>query len=536
MDLQPIFSDSKKLVFFGFIGAIGCTVGALFGELILEESTTTDAATAISLLIDCSGSMAGEKLAEVKQAAIDFVKSQPLESTKVGVIAFHDSAEVEISITNNVREIEDAISQLYAGGGTNMTAGLNSSVNQFNRGATNTERDATNNYTLIFTDGMPNPNSVETSITAAKKLRLNATLLAIATDDAETWFLEKLTGDPNLVIRATAGSFGESFEQADEIITSGLLGEGTEIQGVATWTVLVTLGVSLALILGQNWYSKRPLINPVEFTTGALGGTAAGLIAGIAGQLLFLPFAETPGLEPIGRIFGWAILGALVGRGMAFYIPNLDSMKSFAGGAVAGALAAVGFLLASLIVENFVGRLLGAGILGSILGILIALVELACREAWLEVHQGPEMFKVNLGAQAVAIGSGRQCAIYAAGERTIVSSYNLVDGKVDRYDASSETKSQVKNNHEEAIGKLRVVVKTSNTATPSSNNTPAPSLPPAPPPRPSVRSKEPIQQHRPATKASGPRPSTVLTKKQADAPNGSIPPPPPPPPPPPARS
>ena len=532
MDLQHIFSDSNKLLFFGVIGAIGCTIGALFGELILEEPPAPNGETAISLVIDCSGSMEGEKLAEVKQAALDFVKSQQLESTKVGVVSFSTFAQVETPSTNNTREIEDAISQLYADGGTNMTAGLDSSATQFNH-------EATNNYALIFTDGMP--NDVPTTIAAAERLRRNATLLAIATDDAETWFLERLTGDPNLVIRATAGSFDKSFKQADEIIASGLLGEGTEIQGVATWTIFITLGVSLALILAQNWYSKRPLINPTEFITGVLGGTAAGLIAGAAGQLLFLLFVEAPGLEPIGRIFGWAVLGTRWPR-MAFYIPNLDSMKSLAGGAVAGALAAVGFLLASFVVENFAGRILGAAILGSILGILIALVELACREAWLEVHQGPEMFKVNLGTQAVAIGSGRQCAIYAPGERTIVCSFNLADGKVDRYDAANEEKSQVGNNYEEEIGRLRVVVKTSSTATPGNNNTPAPSPPPAPPPppppppRPSGGVKTPKSENTTATAPRRPTLTSSPAKKQPEMPGRGMPPPPPPPPPPPARS
>lgn len=527
--MQPLLSDSNKLFFFGFVGAIGCTIGALFGELILEEPTTPKGGTSISLVIDCSGSMNGEKLAEVKQAALEFVKSQQLESTKVGVISFSSFAQVETAMTDDPRVIGNAISQLYAEGGTNITAGLNTSATQFNR-------ETTNDYALIFTDGMP--NSIENSIAAAKNLRRNATLLAIATNDAETWFLQELTGDPDLVIRATAGSFDESFKQAKDIITSGLLGEGTEIQGVATWTIFITLGVSLALILAQNWYSKRPLINPIEITTGVLGGIVAGFVAGIAGQLLFVPFADTPGLEPIGRILGWAILGALVGRGMAFYIPNLDSIKSLMGGAVAGALAAVGFLLASLIVENFAGRLLGAAILGFILGILIALVELACREAWLEVHQGPEIFKVNLGAQAVAIGSGRQCAIYVPGERTTVCSFNLVDGKVDRYDAASEEKLQVGNNHEEKIGRLRVVVKTSNSATTSSTNTPAPSPPPAPPPppRPSGGAKVPIQENKAATRTSGSIRVSIPAKKQPEMPGRGMPPPPPPPPPPPARS
>ncbi|HVX62016.1 MAG TPA: hypothetical protein VHC19_15470, partial [Pirellulales bacterium] len=74
-DLSSLLGSLKepKLLRFALLGAVGCAVGALLGELLLAATRPASAAQAVCLLIDCSGSMqnggegGGQKLREVKR-------------------------------------------------------------------------------------------------------------------------------------------------------------------------------------------------------------------------------------------------------------------------------------------------------------------------------------------------------------------------------------------------------------------------------------------------------------------------------------
>jgi phosphate/sulfate permease len=190
------------------------------------------------------------------------------------------------------------------------------------------------------------------------------------------------------------------------------------------------------------------------------GGLLAGLAGGGIGHVLFLPFQRIAYLAIIGRLIGWSVLGALVGRGMALFVPNLSGSKALVGGAVGGGIAAIGFMLAQGVGVDLIGRLLGALILGFVLGLLIALVEMAFREAWLEVCFGRnEIVKISLGAQPVRIGSDRRCTVFAKGAKPMVCQYQLNDGKITRSDFASEQSRTVQPGDEETIGNVTVTVR-----------------------------------------------------------------------------
>ncbi len=85
--------------------------------------------------------------------------------------------------------------------------------------------------------------------------------------------------------------------------------------------------------------------------------------------------ARAPTLLVRGRVLAWVVLGALLGRGRAFFVPNLPPDRALLGGAIGGALGAVGFLGAASAFADVAGRLLGAALLGFLMGLMIALVE-----------------------------------------------------------------------------------------------------------------------------------------------------------------
>jgi hypothetical protein len=78
------------------------------------------------------------------------------------------------------------------------------------------------------------------------------------------------------------------------------------------------------------------------------------------------------------------------------------------------------------------GRLMGAAILGGCLGLLVALVEWACRGAWLEVRYGlRELIAVNLGLEPVQIGSdSTACTVWARRAAPVALRIFLRDGTV----------------------------------------------------------------------------------------------------------
>lgn len=78
----------------------------------------------ILLVLDRSGSMAGERLRLAKSAALGFVAEVDMSVTRIGVVSFHDSARLEVGLTADSARVRRAIAGLEAEGGTRVHAGL----------------------------------------------------------------------------------------------------------------------------------------------------------------------------------------------------------------------------------------------------------------------------------------------------------------------------------------------------------------------------------------------------------------------------
>ena len=315
---------------------------------------------------------------------------------------------------------------------------------------------------------------------------------------------------------------------------------------IGLWTALLTIGLALALVAMQNYWLRRPLLagSPIMLLVG--GGAAVGLLSGAMGQTLFMALSLVDFLPRVGFLIGWALLGGLVGYGIAYFIPNLQRGKSLAAGAVGGTAGALVFVLMTMFAGDIVGRCAGAMLLGLSIGLMVALVEKQFRQAWLEVRYGQKEFvTVNLGPEPVKVGSdARACAVYARNAAPVAFRYWMEQGMVKSEDMQTHQVSQVSVDQQREIGAVTVTVRGGQGPAqpqsvrkvvppppkpPSKRGTSPVSSPPNPghstgrplPPPPAVRSpKTPPAPARPAT--GGRRPEIP------SRPTGGPPPPPPP--------
>jgi hypothetical protein len=232
------------------------------------------------------------------------------------------------------------------------------------------------------------------------------------------------------------------------------------VLGIGVWTALLAVGLSLALVAGQNWSLGRPLLSTRQGLVLTASGAAAGLVAGGLGQALLVLLTLAHLVPQIGFVFGWILLGTLLGRGVGLFVPNLNGVRASLAGAVGGLLGALAFLVVSLLAD-VAGRFVGATILGGAIGLMVALVEMAFRKAWLEIIYGPhEVGTVNLGEVPVSIGSdGRACTVLARGAAPVAFRYRLSQGQVLCQDAVNGQTTPVPLGHRRKVGPLELIVR-----------------------------------------------------------------------------
>lgn len=279
------------------------------------------------------------------------------------------------------------------------------------------------------------------------------------------------------------------------------------------WTALLAAGLCLALLAGQNKYLGKPLFasGRVPLALVIVGAVAAGFISGSIGQALFYLLISA-GAAKLGFLIGWVLLGGLLGWGVSFFIPNLDGKKAALAGVGGGFLGALAFLAMSYLAE-WIGRFGGAALLGFCIGLMVAVVEVAFRRAWLEVRFSErEVITVNLGPEPVKVGGdARVCTVWARGAPEVALRYWIRDGKVHCEDVPTRSSSAVSDGDTRSAGSVTVVVRT------SSGPLPATSAPPPVPVRSVVPSRpaaaQPPVLPPPLPVAAPPAPAAVAPAK-----------------------
>ena len=115
----------------------------------------------IVLVLDASGSMAGEPTAEMKKAARQLVKSLDMRNnpaTKIGVVAFAGSATILCQLTDNASRASGCVGKVGASGGTSISAGILAGIRVLVTGRRALEVDAESirEVMVVLSDGADN--------------------------------------------------------------------------------------------------------------------------------------------------------------------------------------------------------------------------------------------------------------------------------------------------------------------------------------------------------------------------------------------
>jgi len=482
-----------KWLVLALAAAVGCfTLALVLGEPFLALTHTTAPSDlelppqSVCLTIDVSGSMTGHKLDEIKKAAEKFIARRDLSKDQIALVTFSDTASVCVPFTQDASSLLSTIDLLVVDGNTNFESAMQTSEGVL--------RDSYGRKNiLLFTDGANTAGNAANAKYIANALRgQNVRIFAIATGDASRQFLAALTGSRKRIIWTHDGQFDLAFAKAEAMMYTGLMDSsdagtfmGTLLR-VCLWTTFLCFGIGIFVKMMQNHLMQRiQVLSLRDVIIIVIGSLIVGVIAGGTGQLLFylfdlfqllsftekiltgiilgiaialgLAFSLFPNLNKqqifcggagigiaglwlfdyfqlqifIDRVLAWALLGAILSWGLAWFIPNLHKKWAVCGGAIGGGLGATAFLCLTLWLGDIGGRLTGAFILGFCIGLCVGVVEQMCRTTYLKITQpGNKITTINLGEKPVSFGSGLSDTVYASGIATEGARFYLDNNRI----------------------------------------------------------------------------------------------------------
>lgn len=134
------------------------------GQIVPQDFETTIQPKEIVLVLDTSGSMKGNKLTNLKEAANNFIDKMSKEKNlKIGIVTYEKEASIKklkinnketaLIPSNNTNDLKKTINSLRASGGTNTGEGLRKAAYLLNSDK-ESNKDA-NKTIILMSDGMP---------------------------------------------------------------------------------------------------------------------------------------------------------------------------------------------------------------------------------------------------------------------------------------------------------------------------------------------------------------------------------------------
>ena len=171
------------------------------------------------LLVDTSGSMFGEGIAQVKQGVLDFARTAIAKNYCVGLIKFDSYAVLLCEPTTSFSRIQAKVGELEAFGGTCMAPAL-AIASQKLLGC------RAHRLILLATDGGPH-DPVECLRIAERMKKDGIEILAIGTTDANWEFLSKLVSRKDLNLKVEGNQFRKGMDALARKLPTHLLEDKT---------------------------------------------------------------------------------------------------------------------------------------------------------------------------------------------------------------------------------------------------------------------------------------------------------------------
>jgi len=170
----------------------------------------------VYLVVDCSGSMEGDKLNQAKKGALNFAKDALIKGYYTGLIRFDSSASLLCEPQRETSALERCLKQLETGDTTNMAEAINLAHTQL-KGISRSR------VMVIITDGMPNgPDDPEASLRAGERAKKDGIdIITIGTDDADHSFLKKLASRSELGIKVSSKQLQQTITASVRMLPAG---------------------------------------------------------------------------------------------------------------------------------------------------------------------------------------------------------------------------------------------------------------------------------------------------------------------------
>lgn len=261
--------------------------GETFARIVLEGAPaprrTDRLPVSLTLILDTSGSMQGEKIVQARAAAIAAL-DELQRGDKVSVVVFSDGAQALLPQAvvgeDDLTRVKRALARLQADGGTDMIAGLDVGGARARAiyGSSRTNR------ILLLSDGRPNvAEGLEERVAALAKENIATTTLGIGRDYDED-LMSKLAdaglGSYHFVERPEqmAGIFATELRSlsavvAKEAVVSIALADGVEV--VEVYGYAVSRGrKTVAIPVGDVFGGRRAdILAKVRFPSARAGSS-----------------------------------------------------------------------------------------------------------------------------------------------------------------------------------------------------------------------------------------------------------------------
>jgi Mg-chelatase subunit ChlD len=160
------------------------------------------------LVIDRSGSMAGDRTQFASSGAWDFSQSALTKGYRVAVIDFATGDKITCAPSRKLTEVQCGCSTDSLTGSTQMHEGL--------RLASSLE-PRSGDTIIVVTDGVVD-NPADTLVLGSKLKASGVEILAIGTDDADKEFLSRLASRPDLSIKVQSSHLRQAITDASRLL------------------------------------------------------------------------------------------------------------------------------------------------------------------------------------------------------------------------------------------------------------------------------------------------------------------------------